>query len=337
MSQPKATPTIDQLLSSLKIATGSLRESLREAQTASAATPPPRVMKSRGDIVSALMYEVEQRYGIAPGDQVERKLMRIFEAMTFEELEHWSQSLFSPYAIEAEWLSLVECITVHETYFDRDKEQLSVLSTEILPRLIEKKHLSGDYRIRIWSAGCSSGEETYNLTILALMALRDAGFALERSDGSIVPVPTWSLYILGSDISSQMSRIAKSGIYTTGEMGSFRTMNPQLWNFFDEQKELTETASGSRSMRIKRCVSSLTGFRRHNLMEMMVEATPFDLIVCRNVLIYFDSNKKKVLENLCRPLAPHGGTLMLGATDVMLDQQGVERRQHSGIFWYEKV
>jgi len=335
MSQSTAS-TIDQLLSSLKMATGTLRETLREAQKPSAAPEPPHAMKSRQAIVSALMCEVERRYGIAPGDQVERKLVRIFEAMIFEELEHWSQSLFSPYAIEAEWLSLVECLTVHETYFDRDREQLSALFTEILPHLIEKKHRSGDYRIRIWSAGCSSGEETYNLTMLALMALRDAGFALERSDGSIVPVPTWSLYVLGSDISSQMIRIAKSGIYTTGEMGSFRSMNPQLWQFFDELKELNETASGGRSMRIKRCIASLTGFRRHNLMDMMVEATPFDLIVCRNVLIYFDNNKKKVLENLCRPLAP-GGVLVLGATDVMLNQLGLERHQHNGDFWYEKV
>lgn len=72
-------------------------------------------------------------------------------------------------------------------------------------------------------------------------------------------------------------------------------------------------------------------------MDMMVEATAFDLVVCRNVLIYFDRNKKKVLENLCRPLAPGGGTLILGATDVMLDQQGVERRQSNGNFWYEKA
>ncbi len=335
MSHTKSTHKIDQLLSGLKMAASNLKQSLEEAQIVTAPAAP-RVMKSRQDIVSTLMSEVERRYGIAPGEQVERKLVRIFEAMTFEELEKWSQSLFSPYAIEAEWLSLVECLTVHETYFDRDKEQMSVLSSEVLPRLIEKKHRSGDYRIRIWSAGCSSGEEAYNLTMLALMALKDAGFALERGDGSIVPVATWSLYVLGSDISSQMIRIAKSGIYTTGEMGSFRAMNPLLWRFFDELKEQDEAGSGGRSMRVKLCASSLTGFRRHNLMDMMVEAAPFDLIVCRNVLIYFGNNKIKVLENLCRPLAT-GGTLVLGATDVILNQQGLERHQHNGNFWYEKV
>ena len=336
MSNTTATSTIDQLLSGLKIATGTLKKTLEAAQKPVAAPAVVRSLSTKQELVAVLMQEIERRYGIAPGEQTERKLLRVFEPMSFAELERWSQALLSPYAIEAEWLSLLECLTVHETYFDRDKEQLATLSREILPRIIEQKHQSGDYRIRIWSAGCSSGEETYNLTMLALCAMKNAGVALERSDGSIVPVPSWSLYVLGSDISSQMIRIAKSGVYTTGEMGSFRSMNPQLWQFFDELKEQDEAASGGRSLRVKRCISSLTGFRRHNLMDIMVEATPFDLIVCRNVLIYFDNYKREVLERVCSSLAP-GGTLMLGATDVMLNQQGLERRQLNGIFWYEKL
>ncbi len=334
MPQHAVETNIDQLISGLKTAVGTLKESLDTAQLKNS-VPFPLSMNTRQEIVSVLMHEVERRYGIAPGGQVERKLVRIFETMNFSYLEQWSQALLSPNAIETEWLSLVECLTVHETYFDRDKEQLGILHSSILPRLIEQKHQSGDYRLRIWSAGCSSGEETYNLAMLVLMAMKNAGFALEQRDGSIMLIPSWSISVMGSDISSQMIRIAKSATYTTGEMGSFRNMNPLLWSFFDELPDQDAGAFKAKSMRVKNCVSLITGFCRHNLLEPLKEVPPFDLILCRNVLIYFDGCKKVVLERLNNSLAS-GGVLMLGATDVMPARHDLKRCQHNGVFWHEK-
>ena len=325
---------IDTLISRMKEATFSFSESLNAVQQPRIAVR--HAMGSKHEIVLALMQGVEQRYGIAHCEQVERKLLRVFDCMSFDDLKHWSVSMFSPGADDAEWLSLVESLTVHETYFDRDKEQLGVFATEILPRLIEQKQRSGERSLRIWSAGCASGEETYNLAMLTLIAMKNAGYAFERTDGSIIPTPTWKISLLGSDISSQMIRLCKNASYSMTPMGSFRAMNPQLWNFFDEVKGRPETAGGSDSMRIKRCVTDITRFRCHNLLEPLIEAQRFDCIICRNVMIYFCADSKKIVQRHLVDSLSEGGSVMLGATDLMLCQQGLERRQHHGSFWYTR-
>ena len=127
---------IDTLLADLKTATETLTESLQSVHGGIPIAPIPKRIDTLKGIVHVLMREVERRYGIAPGSQVERKLGRIFATMTHDDLQNWSLMLLSPAANESEWLSLVECLTVHETYFDRDREQLGILDSEILPRMI---------------------------------------------------------------------------------------------------------------------------------------------------------------------------------------------------------
>ncbi len=291
-------------------------------------------MNSKQNIVHMLMQEVERRYGIAPGDQVERRLVRIFKPMATADLVCWGRTLLSPDAAESEWLSLVECLTVHETYFNRDKELMAVLAAEILPRMFERKKLSGDLRLRIWSAGCSSGEETYNLAMVVLLAMKNAGCARECRDGSIVPLTGWNISVVGSDISSQMIRMARNGTYSTVKMGSFRTMDPLLWRFFDQLEDEGGANFEGRSMRVKSSISEITRFRQHNLLEPLPEE-PFDLILCRNVLIYFDKYKATVQTHLCSSLAP-GGTLVLGVTDTLLHRPALEPHHRGGVFWYVK-
>jgi len=335
-TQSSPSTNIDALLAGLKIRTGELGKAINESQVVTLNRVPTRPLNTKQDIVHALMQVVERRYGIATGELVERKLVRIFEPMSFAELENWSQALLSPYAVEAEWLSLVECLTNHETYFDRDKDQLAVLTEEILPRLIERKNESGDYRLRIWSAGCSSGEETYNLAMLTLLAMKDAGFAIEKNDGAIHSLPTWNISVLGSDISSQMLRTAREGYYQAAEMGSFRSMDLKLWRFFEAPPESANWSGNGHGMHVKRCVSAICRFRSHNLLEPLPEA-PFDLILCRNVLIYFNPvHKSEVQSNLSRNLV-HGGAVMYGAADLVPCDESLERCQRNNIFWYEKL
>lgn len=333
MPQQRQAQKIDQLLFGLKIATNSLNESLRAVHGLGPISVPVPASQSKAEIVNGLMREIERRYGIAAGESIERKLLHIFDPMSFDALESWSRSLWSQ-NIETEWLSLLECLTVHETYFDRDKELLRFLSADILPDLIEQKQKAGDYRLRIWSAGCSSGEETYNLAILALMALKKGGYATESEDGSITPLPRWSVSVMGSDISSQMLRIARGASYATVAMGSFRDIDPQLWDFFDEIEQPTAGTDTSRTLQIKSCVSRVTRFFQHNLLEPLQYTAPFDLILCRNVLIYFNSdNKNKAQELLCRSLEV-GGALVLGTTDTLLCNNKLEQHHRNGTFWY---
>lgn len=330
-----AAPRIDLLLCGLKDAAEALNTSLEAVKRQPVTAQARFGRNSRKQIVHTLMEQVEQRYGIAPSEQMQRKLVRIFTPMAVAELEHWANTLLAPGVPETEWLSLVECLTVHETYFDRDKEQLETLLSVILPGLIEQKLKAGDCSLRVWSAGCASGEETYNLAMLVLMALHESSLAFEYPDGSIFARPDWSISVLGSDVSSQMIRIAGSGTYTTGKMGAFRTMRPSLWRFFEEQVRGPEEAGSGRTFSVKSCIAEITRFRRHNILEPLPPPASFDLVLCRNLLIYFDKKKGAVQEQLYKYLAP-GGSLLLGATDVLLQQTGLERLQHGGSVWYRK-
>lgn len=341
-------PDIDSLISGMQSATKALKASLGQSAAQSAAAfspqpaqtasqPPASAPRTKNEIVRAVMLGVERRFGIAPNDQVERKILRIFDSMDFSVLETWSSILLSPNAPETEWLSLIESLTVHETYFYRDKDMMQMLQDVVMPELIAKKQQSGKPSLRIWSSACSSGEEAYNLMMLALQALLKSGLAVERSDDSIVPLAPWSLSVLGSDISSQVIRRAQSAVYGDFGMGSFRDVNPRMMRFFElYEPPLEEQVPGGRFFKVRRFVSDNTRFRRHNLLDAMTDGTPFDLVVCRNVLIYFDDNRKgQVQERLYDALAP-GGVLVLGPTDVMQRPERFERRSGGGGFWYIK-
>jgi chemotaxis protein methyltransferase CheR len=335
---------IDRLLSGLHTATRALKASLdgsitpgaqpaTAVQTGKMTTTP----RTKSEIVHALMLGIERRFGIAPNDQVERKILRIFEPMSLVELEQWSTNLLSPYALESEWLALVECLTVHETYFNRDKDLMQMLQDVVLPELISRKQQAGRPSLRIWSSACSSGEEAYNLVMLALQALLKAGCALERNDDSIVPLPPWSLSVLGTDISSQVIRRAQNAIYGDFGMGSFRDTNPRIMRFFelfDPPEE--EKVKGGRFFKVRRFVTDHTRFRRHNLLDMMNDGSAFDLIICRNVLIYFDDQRKAEVQSRLSDTLASGGVLVLGTTDVLQQTERYERRTGGGGFWYIK-
>lgn len=335
---------IDRLLSGLNSATRALKASLDGTTTPAApaaATVQTGTMRStprtKTEIVHALMLGIERRFGIAPNDQVERKILRIFEPMSLEELEQWSSNLLSPYALESEWLSLVECLTIHETYFNRDKDLMQMLQDVVLPDLISRKQQSGRPSLRIWSSACSSGEEAYNLVMLALQALLESGLAVERNDDSIVPLPPWSLSVLGTDISSQVIRRAQNAVYGDFGMGSFRDVNPRMMRFFElYQPSEEEQMKGGRFFKVRKFVADHTRFRRHNLLDIMQDGSAFDLIVCRNVMIYFDDTRKaQVQERLFDTLAS-GGVLVLGTTDVLQQVEKYDRRSGGGGFWYIK-
>jgi chemotaxis protein methyltransferase CheR len=282
------------------------------------------------------MREVEKRFGIMPNEQVERKMLRIFDSMPIQELDQWTSKLLSPSALEAEWVSLVESLTVHETYFNRDKDLMQMLQDVILMNLFTAKKEAGNSSLRIWSSACSSGEEVYNLVSLALQTLLKAGAAVERNDDSIMPLAPWRLDVLGTDISSQVIRQAKNAIYGDFGMGSFRDVSPRMMRFFELHPCHNEQGKNGRYFKVRPFVTNHTRFRRHNILDPMHDGALFDLIICRNVLIYFNTLKKREAQKrLYDALAP-GGILILGTTDVLMDPDRYDRLSGNGGFWYVK-
>jgi chemotaxis protein methyltransferase CheR len=183
---------------------------------------------------------------------------------------------------------LIDEVAVGETYFLRDRRQLNGIDWH---RTLEQA--SGE-TIRVWSAACSTGEEAYSLALLAAEAFRPA------------PPP---VRILATDISTSALKSARRGRYRPRAV---REVEPELrTRYFDE-----DDAGFVVREPLRECVT----FARHNLVRDPAPPhgeAPFDLIVCRNVLIYFDSaTVELILESLERALRP-GGELVLGAADVL--------------------
>ena len=198
---------------------------------------------------------------------------------------------------------IMDILTVNETYFFREQEQLAAFSKEILPELKERN--KNKKKINIWSAGCSTGEEPYTI---AMLIIEDGGF-----NG-------WEINILGTDISERVLKAAREGVY---KKNSFRTTNLYFINAYF-QKQLNE------DQKISDKVKKLVTFSRLNLFDILKIKLigEIDVIFCRNVLIYFNHDaRENVIENFHETLV-EGGYLLLGHAESLINISTAFRLQH---------
>ncbi len=191
---------------------------------------------------------------------------------------------------------VVNVLTTNETYFFREEFQLRTFREEILPELRSKKEAEGNKKLRIWSAGCSTGEEPYTVAMLLLdiPAFRD-----------------WQIDIIGTDISQRVLQIARKGVYGSS---SFRCTEPAILRRF-----FSEVEGGK--FRINDEVRNLVTISHLNLFDIPRVAIlgSMDVIFCRNVIIYFDATgKKRVIENFYQRLRPEG-FLLLGHSESLMN------------------
>ncbi len=175
---------------------------------------------------------------------------------------------------DREWKELTLLLTTGESYFFRDKGQIALLKNRLLPQLIEYKkrsHLQQNTpkpSLRIWSAGCSTGEEVYSIAVLVQQLIPD--------------LHNWNILILGTDINLESIAKAKRGIY---ESWSFRMVEPEIVRrYFNPRQQ---------SWEVKETISSMVKFQEGNLIKDNFPQPLFgihdmDIIICRNVFIYFD-------------------------------------------------
>jgi chemotaxis protein methyltransferase CheR len=197
---------------------------------------------------------------------------------------------------EAELRLLLNEITIGETYMFRSPPQLEALRTVILPQLIKSKNMMGFKRLRLWSAGCSTGEEPYTL---AMFLLEESAKLLEG----------WTFDILATDLNDNSLAAAKAGIY--GEYALRSTNELLRRKYFKPYDEKRLQASDQ--------LKSLIRFERVNLNDdsKMLFLKGLDLIFCCNVLIYFDLNsKRRVTQHFHSNLLP-GGYLFLGHAESL--------------------
>jgi chemotaxis protein methyltransferase CheR len=189
---------------------------------------------------------------------------------------------------------VVEALLNNETYFFRDRSPFDLLQRHALPKLAQARHKTK--RIRIWSAGCSTGQETYSLAML---------FADDPQKWA-----GWTIDILGTDVSNGCVDRARAGIYSQFEVQRGLGINQRI-------KWFEECPDGWRAVEPLR---KPVRFQVHNLLEPPPHPGDFDIVLCRNVLLYLNPEKKSLaFERIAAAMAPDGW-LMLGAGETVIGQ-----------------
>jgi len=186
----------------------------------------------------------------------------------------------------------IEAMTTNETFFFRDKAPFDLFQDVLLPRFIKERAASR--RLRIWCAAASTGQEPYSLAML----LKEASARM----------PAWQIDIVATDISNEVLEKARAGIYNQFEVQRGLPIR-LLVKYFTQKGDQWQIAPEIRSM---------VDFRYLNLIEDFSRLGQFDIVYCRNVLIYFDApTKANVLRRIAQLMASDGN-LVLGASETIL-------------------
>lgn len=218
---------------------------------------------------------------------------------------------------EEEFKELMNLLTVGETYFFRDAKHFEVLEKYILPDIIKYKKERGDNSIRIWSAGCSTGEEPYSIAMFLL--------------GNLTIPSLWDIEILGTDVSTRALQKARDGIYTKWSLRAIDRKYIQKYFTTTENRYLLNDE-------IKRMIK----FEYFNLIREPYPLTKmgnyWDIILCKNVTIYFKvDSTKRVIHNFYQSLRD-GGTLFIGMSESLFQiSDEFNLIEHDGCFLYKKL
>jgi len=187
----------------------------------------------------------------------------------------------------------VNAVTTNMTSFFREQHHFEYMKQTLLPELME--HHKTDHRIRIWSAGCSSGEEPYSIAMTMAETM-----------------PTdWDARILATDLDTDMVAHAAKGIYESKRVNGLAKGTVRRW--FSRNRKYPD------KVKIKSSLQEMITFRKLNLLHGWPMHGPLDAIFCRNVIIYFDTEtKRKLMARYADLLAPHG-RLFLGHSESLLN------------------
>jgi chemotaxis protein methyltransferase CheR len=215
------------------------------------------------------------------------RLFRRLRTLQITSLESYYECVTQPEQHE-ERARMIDAITTNETRFFRESRQFEFMVQNLLPRWrMNTEQGLHPKRVRIWSAGCSSGEEPHSIAMLLAAHL-------PAQEG-------WDVHILATDISNRVLEKARKGIYPMAKA----TELPQdlLHSFM-----LRGVAERDGEMKVKVEIQQMIDFRRVNLdEESNLNEGPFDAVFCRNVLIYFDAaSKARAVSKLARHLVPNG-------------------------------
>jgi chemotaxis protein methyltransferase CheR len=251
----------------------------------------PVLTEATFDKFRSLIYDktgIHMRDGkqILIANRLRRRLVQL-KLATYEE---YHALLTSRQCTDVEMAHFIDAVSTNETYFFREGNHFTALSTIILPELFKTNG-----RVRIWSAGCSTGEEVYTLRIVADQAARAAG-------------PAHDVEIYGTDISTTVIARARTGIY---HGRALRLVPPELLKsyFTPSDDDGFQVVDGARSR---------VDFRVHNLFTDPPPADRIHIIFCRNVMIYFDKQTQaKLVDGIFAKAIHPDGYLFIGHSESL--------------------
>jgi len=196
-----------------------------------------------------------------------------------------------------EFIHFLDSISTNLTYFFRESQHFDFMDKVALPELIEKKRKDRDSRIRIWSAGCSTGEEPYSLAMCVLTQLSD--------------IRRWDFKILATDISTRVLETACRGIYSEDKVSKV----PPALRQAHFQRIIG--GNGKPDYQIAPHIKRIVTFHRLNLKDLYPFKGLFDFIFCRNVMIYFDKKTQEEIVNRMAGFLNVGGYLCIGHSESL--------------------
>lgn len=261
--------------------------------------PNPTTSRVSANVdMSAQEYKVVQQFlsqscGIVLSDNkqylVKNRLCSVlnkFELRTFAELIALLQSVsVTSTKVKAE---VIDAMTTNETFWFRDDVQFAELKDKVLPEILREKKTM----VRVWSAACSSGQEPYTISMCADEACKKVGMGR-------------NVQVIGTDISEKVLKDAKMAVYS--EMALSRGLDPRI-----RDQYFLKVNDG---YKLKPEIMNRVRFQQFNLLKPFSVLGRFDIIFCRNVLIYFsDEVKRDILARMVNSLEP-GGYLFLSSTE----------------------
>ncbi len=225
---------------------------------------------------------------------VQARLFKIIQDKNFDSFQSYYQHIIKD-ETGFEIGRMLDLITTNLTGFFREPSHFLFISNELIPELVDRVNQRRPPRIRIWSAGCSTGEEPYSIVMTLLNDLPNPG--------------SWNIKILGTDLSTTALNAARKGIYKIEKTADIPMSI--LKRYFKKGKG--EKAKGL--VKIKDEVRHFVTFRSLNLKDSFFFKEPFDVIFCRNVLIYFDKRFQANLVKRFYNALARGGYLFVGHSE----------------------
>jgi chemotaxis protein methyltransferase CheR len=239
------------------------------------------------------------------------RLSRRLRALGFTDFAAYLCYLDSPGG-ESELVHFINALTINLTAFFREPHHFDFLSATVLPEAVRRHN--HDRRIRLWSAGCSTGEEPYSIAITV--------------QENLAGLHDWDFSILATDLDSSVVETARRGQYGLQRVEGLATGRASKW--FQPVG-----ARSAQRVQVSRSLKDMISFQQLNLMRQWPTKDSFDLIFCRNVIIYFDKATRRSLFSRFADSLVEGGYLFIGRAEDML--RSSDRFERVGQAIYRKT